>query len=100
MSRPVRYAGAALRDLDRIFDFIAQDNPERAESYVADIRSACRRLGESPYMGVERPDIRADLRVMPLWRRLIVAYQVEPDRVRVLRVFAAGQDYEAILRQD
>lgn len=51
-------------------------------------------------MGVERPDIRAGLRVMPLWRRLIVAYQVEPDRVRVLRVFAAGQDYEAILRQD
>ena len=49
-------------------------------------------------MGVDRADIRTGLRVMPLWRRLVVAYQVEPDRVRVLRVFAAGQDYEAIMR--
>jgi len=95
---PVLFARAALHDLDRIFDFIAEDNPRRARSYVADIRAACQRLGTTPFMGVDRADIRTDLRVMPLWRRLVVAYQVEPDRVRILRVFAAGQDYEAIMR--
>ena len=98
MSRPVRYARRALRDLDEIFAFIAHDNPNRASTYIGEIREACRRLGDSPLMGVDRSDIRIGLRILPLWRRLVVAYQIEPDRIRVLRVFSAGQDYQAIMR--
>lgn len=100
MSRPVRYARLALRDLDGIFEFIARDNPNRASTYVDEIREACRRLGDSPLVGVDRSDIRPGLRILPLWRRLVVAYQIEPDRIRVLRIFSAGRDYEAILRDD
>jgi toxin ParE1/3/4 len=46
---------------------------------------------------VSRNDLGPDIRILNLWRRIVVAYQVVPGRVEVLRVFSGGQDYEAIL---
>jgi toxin ParE1/3/4 len=53
-----------------------------------------------PEMGVRRPDLRPNLRVFPLWRRIVIAYELPDGCVDVLRVFSAGQDYEAILSRD
>jgi toxin ParE1/3/4 len=51
-------------------------------------------------LSVARPDLRPDLCILTLWRRVVVAYKVLPDRITVLRVFSGGQDYEAILGSD
>ena len=53
-----------------------------------------------PDMGLARPDRRPNLRVLPLWRRIVVAYEPSETRIDVLRVFSAGQDYETILTGD
>jgi toxin ParE1/3/4 len=91
------YTPAAQADLDGIFDFIATDNPRRALSYVQEIQDACEALRHTPMMGVARPDLRPDLRLLPLWRRLLVAYEMFPDHVDVLRVLSGGQDDDAIM---
>lgn len=97
MTLELVYSRRARGDLEEIFWFIAQDNPERATSYVAEIETACERLCQTPMMGIGRADLRPDLRILPLWRRVVVAYLVLPDRIDVLRVFSGGQDYETIM---
>lgn len=37
---------AAIRDLEQIGDYIASDNPQRALSFVRELRAACLELGE------------------------------------------------------
>ena len=100
MTRELTYTPAALADLEEIFWFIAADNPRRARSYVAEVEQACRNLCDSPLIGRERPDLREGVRVFPLLRRIVTAYELPEGRVDVLRVFSAGQDYEAIISGD
>ena len=100
MTRTLIYAGLAEADLDDIFDFIAADNPRRAMSYIDEIRQACRDLCRTPLIGVERPDIRPGLRVLSLWRRVVVVYELTPEQLRVLRIFTGGRDYETIMASD
>lgn len=100
MTRRLVFAPEAQSDLDEIFLFIAADSPERAREYIERILRSCRKLTTAPLSGVERSTIRPGLRILPLWRRIIVAYELPPERVDVLRVFSAGRDYEAILGRD
>ena len=100
MTRELTYTPAALADLEEIFWFIAADNPRSARSYVAEVEQACRNLCDSPLIGRERPDLREGVRVFPLLRRIVTAYELPEGRVDVLRVFSAGQDYEAIISGD
>lgn len=97
MKRKLVFTPAARSDLEEIFWFIAADNPRRARSYVAEIEQACRNLRDMPNMGTRRHDLRPGLYVFPLWRRIIIAYELPDNRLDVLRVFSAGQDYEAIM---
>lgn len=39
-------------------------------------------------------------RVLPLWRRIVVAYEPSGSTIDVLRIFSAGQDYEALMTGD
>ncbi|PWW01996.1 toxin ParE1/3/4 [Hoeflea marina] len=100
MNRELVYTPAALADLEEIFWFIAADNPPRARSYVAEIEQACRNLCGTPLMGRTRSDIRPGLYVFPLWRRIVIAYELPDDRVDVLRIFSGGRDYEALMAGD
>jgi len=95
--RQLFYTLQALADLDDIFDFIAADNPLRARTYIDEIRLACRNLCDSPMIGAERPDLRPGLRILPLWRRIVIAYEQAPDRIDILGIFSGGRDYEAIM---
>ncbi|RVE85567.1 type II toxin-antitoxin system RelE/ParE family toxin [Sinorhizobium meliloti] len=97
MSRELVFTPAALADLEETFWFVAADNPRRARSYVAEIEQACRSLCETPLMGRGRPDLRSNLFIFPLWRRVLIAYELPDNRVDILRVFSGGQDYEAIM---
>ena len=100
MKRNLVFAPAARADLEEIFWFIASDNPRRARSYIAEIEQACSNLCDMPHMGMKRPDLRPGLYIFPLWRRIAIAYELPDDKVDVLRIFSAGQDYEAIMSDD
>lgn len=97
MTRELVFTPAARADLEEIFWFIAADNPRRARSYIAEIEEACSNLCDMPEIGFERSDLRTGLRTLALWRRILVAYELPDGRVDVLRVFSAGQDFEAII---
>lgn len=100
MTRALVFTDAARDDLEEIFWYIAADNPRRARSYVAEIEAFCQNLCLTPEIGAVRADLRPGLRVFPLWRRLVIAYQLPEGQVEILRVFSSGLDYEAIMAGD
>ena len=97
MRRRLVYSVKALADLDAIYDYIALDSPARARDHVAEIRARCRALLDNPQLGPARPSIRPGLRIYPVGRRVVVAYRITEEGIRIVRVFSGGQDYEAIL---
>ena len=88
---------AAFADLLRIGREIQQDNPARAETFVAELYDRCQRLGMMP---------RA-FPLLPNWedrgvrRRVhgnyLIFYQVAADAVEVLHILHGAMDYEPVL---
>ena len=66
----LRYSRGALADLDEIFSYIAQDNPQAAARLVSRI--------ERPYIGVATRN--SNFRRFPVGKYLIV-YEIAADEV-------------------
>lgn len=74
--------------------------PERALAYVRRLRERTEKLQTGPFRGRERDDIRPGLRVVPVARSAVIAFDVDEEKgvVRVLNYFHGGRDYETLLR--
>ena len=76
--RRTRFSARALDDLAAIGDFIAQDNPARARSFLRKLVARCRRIADQPRAAPLRPEIGPDVRVVIAGAYLIL-YTQEPD---------------------
>lgn len=87
----------AKADLERIGDFIAADNPRRAETFIAELLERCLRLAEMPqaYPLVPRYE-QSGIRRRP-YENYLVFYRVTQTRVEILHILNGAQDYEPIL---
>lgn len=93
----VAFTEQAETDLEAIGDYIARDNPERAVSFVEEIVERCERLGERPYAFALVPRYaHAGVRHRSFGNYLIF-YRASDDRVEILHILNAAQDYERIL---
>lgn len=63
MTATVGFSARAEADLEDIGDYIAQDNPRRAASFVRELRRRCERMAEQPRANRAReefgPGVRA-----------------------------------------
>ena len=93
----VEILDAAESDLEDIADYIAQDNPVRALSFVRELRVKCGDLVDFPraYPLVEQFESQGVRR--RTHRIYSIFFVVEPIRIAVIRVFHASRDHEAIL---
>ena len=90
----VTFLSAALRDLENIGDYIAQDDPVRAITFIEELRQATDVLAVFPD-AFPVVDGYEDLRVrFHTHGRYVIYYRVFPDegRVAVLRVLHGAQD--------
>ncbi len=79
-------------DLDTIADFIAQDNPVRAVSFIREIRQKLASLQNTPYLYQLRPDIGDDAR-MAVHGNYVILFRITPQHgVRVERIVYGGRD--------
>ncbi|MBL8398922.1 MAG: type II toxin-antitoxin system RelE/ParE family toxin [Candidatus Accumulibacter sp.] len=83
------------RDLEDIGDYIAQDNPLRAVSFVRELREACMRLVHHPGIGALRPELLSGLRILP-YGRYLIAYSAGDTTVRVERILHSARDIDAL----
>lgn len=93
----VRITASAQSDLERIGDYIAQDNPKRALSFVLELRDKCLALANTPYGSplvprYERYGIRRRVH-----GNYLIFYRTDDDQVTVVHVLHGARDYAAIL---
>jgi plasmid stabilization system protein ParE len=90
----VVFASDALRDLELIGDWIAQDSPRRALSYVRDLRAMARSLGSWP---LRYPAIGPDerLRRAP-YGAYNIHYVLFEDRVMIWRILHSAVEFEVV----
>lgn len=90
-------SAAAESDLESIGDYIAQDNPARALTFIRNLRAQCEALADFP----NRFPLVPRYERMGVHRRMFgnyaIFYRVEADRVMVLNVLHGARDYEGIL---
>lgn len=87
----------AMSDLEAIGDYIAQDNPVRARSFVGELLDKARGLADLP----------KGFPLVPRYERLgirrrvhgnyAIFYRVEPDQVTVIHILHGARDADAIL---
>ena len=93
-----RLTPAAQSDLEDIWLYTAQRwSVAQADRYTDILEDTLERLVFMPQMARERVEFEPPVRIHPSAEHLIV-YRIEQDRLVVLRVLGAGQDWQAILR--
>jgi plasmid stabilization system protein ParE len=87
----VLYAEDVEDDLDAIAEYIAADNPRRAVSFLREIHAAIQRIGESPLLYQQRPDIGPDARLAVVGRYVIL-FRIANDVAYIERIVYGGRD--------
>jgi toxin ParE1/3/4 len=82
-------------DLDVIADFIAQDNPSRALTFIQDIRKKFSDIQRDPLIYQLRPDIGEDARMATVGNYAIL-FRVMGNVVRVERVAYGGRNLPGV----
>ena len=85
------YAPEARRDLLMIGLYIAEDNPDRAESFVAELEAKAAQAAERPNSFPARDDVSPGLRAVGHGRYLLF-FRDLPDEVRIVRVLHGARD--------
>jgi len=87
----------AARDIEGIWDFIADDNLDAAGRVRIAILDACRKLGRNPNLGHLRQDLTAaPLRFWAVYSYLIV-YNPEAQPIEIVSVLHGARDIGQIL---
>ena len=97
-------AGEAVHDLADIHLFIAVENPEAAERFLAALRSSFRTLAQWPEIGPRYQSNRAELAGLRCWpvRRFanyLIFYRVTaaPRRLHILRILHGAREVPQVL---
>ena len=97
---PVLLNEEAIRDLDEIYRYVAErsGSPLTAIRFVRRIRRRCLRIGNVPFGGQGRDDLKLGLRTVPFEHSAVIAWKVEGGKVRITNVFYGGRDYENLFK--
>ena len=86
----------AEADIANIALYIAAENPSAARRWLDNIELRCRNLGETPGLGVARPDVRPDLRMFPVGNYVILYRPIEAG-VEIVRVLHGARQWQDLL---
>lgn len=89
----------AEQDLEEIGDYIAADNPDRALSFVREIRDHCNRIAAAPLAYAARPELGEGIRGCAHGRYLIV-FQPASEEVLIVRVLHSARDLPALFSDE
>lgn len=89
---------AARSDLMAVYDHIAAEVSQRvARGYIQRIEAWLATFDLGAERGTLREDLRPGLRTIGFERRVTAAFTVQDERVVILRLFYAGQDWGTAL---
>ena len=85
----------AEADLDEIWLYIAQDDPNAADRFLDLIEERCQLLAENPLMGRSRPELAPRLRSFPV-RNYVIFYVPISNGIEIVRVASGFRDIDAL----
>lgn len=89
------YLPAAREDLAAITSYIADDDPDRAETFVAELRARAGEAAERPRTFPARDDLAPGLRVASHGRYMIF-FMEKDDGVQIVRVLHGARNLKRI----
>jgi len=84
----------AERDLEAIGDYIAEDNPSRALSFIAELRAQCAKIAKAPQAYRARPELAEGLRSCP-HGNYVIFFTATKARLSIVRVLHGAMDIPA-----
>jgi toxin ParE1/3/4 len=84
----------AERDLESIGDYIAEDNPAKAVSFIAELRAQCARIAEAPLTYRARPELAEGLRSCA-HGNYVIFFTATKARLTIVRVLHGSMDIPA-----
>jgi toxin ParE1/3/4 len=88
MARKLRWTNRALGRLAEIADYIAQDNPERAKSFVVELRGKANIL-RSHQIGVAGRVFGT--KELVLHKNYVAVYRIKNEEVQILTILHSAQ---------
>jgi toxin ParE1/3/4 len=87
----VSFSPAAQEDLIDIAMYIAQDNPERALTFVDELEGRCDALALEPGISTARPELGDGIRMLPHGRYLIFC-RLSKKTLRIERIIHSARN--------
>jgi addiction module RelE/StbE family toxin len=93
----LEFSSEAESDLERIADYIAQDNSRRALSFVRELRSKCEDLVDSPDSFALVPRYEHHGIHRAVHGNYLIFYRVDAAKVVIIHILHGATDYGSIL---
>jgi toxin ParE1/3/4 len=93
--RTIKVAADAKEDLQKIWDWVAENNPEAASKLIKEITSKFALLRDHPHIGREQAKLLINLRSFVV-KNYFIFYQPFEDGIEILRVLHGSRDIESI----
>jgi toxin ParE1/3/4 len=84
----------AERDMESIGDYIAEDNPARALSFVAELRAVCAKIAKLPQSFRARPELGEGIRSCA-YGNYVIFFTATKARLRIVRILHGAMDSAA-----
>lgn len=88
----------AERDLEEIGDYIAQDNPRRAISFLQELRAQCRKIMMAPQAYRPRPELGMGIR-SSVYGNYVIFFTEDGHLLKIIRVLHGAMDIEEQLAE-
>ena len=93
----VTYEPEALNDFLDLYDYIAEHSDLRtALRYVERIEASCESLSTFPLPGTSVGDLRKGLRIVGFERKVNIAFAIDINTVRIIRVLPGGRQFPGL----
>ncbi len=86
----IRWASKALLDITEVLNYVAQNNPQRADVLAEEIERSVTALLENPYIGRKIPEYNQEHLRERIVKTIRVLYRITPEQIEVLGVFPSN----------
>lgn len=84
----------AEQDIEEIGDYIAQDNPHRALTFIAELHNQCAKIATSPKACRSRPELGDNIRSYA-YGNYVIFFQDSPSELCIVRILHGAMDIGA-----
>ncbi len=95
--RQLEVSARAERDIHDLYRYgVVTYGVRPADEYTRQLRQRMKQLADMPFLGVDRSDVRPDIRLL-VFKAHNIPYRVNPDGVLIVRVLHRSANWVKIL---